>query len=132
MLAVIKGVKYGASDGEKAAATGAATRLLVGGGVDVTETDGNGRNALWWACYKGLDAVALLRLLDIGGVDVDAKDSDDGTNVLWNACCAGLDEVALRLLDIGGVDVDASRAPRVAYADIASWRDLNSQLRFLN
>ena len=80
-----------------------ALRLLDA--VDVTETDANGTNVLYWACYSGLDAVAL-RLLDIGGVDVDAKSSTSGTNVLWQACSEGLDAVALRLLDIGGVDVD--------------------------
>jgi hypothetical protein len=48
-----------------------------------------------------------LRLLDLGGVDVDAKDSRNGTTPLLCACVRGLDAVALRLLDIGGVDVDA-------------------------
>ena len=56
--------------------------------------------------HKGLDAVAL-RLLDIGGVDVDGKESVSGTSALWCACAKGLDVVALRLLDIDGVDVDA-------------------------
>ena len=63
-----------------------------------------GTNVLWCACNKGLDAVAL-RLLDIGGVDVDAKSSTSGTTPLFWACAKGLDAVALRLLDIGGVDV---------------------------
>jgi len=83
-----------------------------------------GRNALWWACacFNGFDAVAL-RLLDIGGVDVDAKENGSGSTPLfwacrcgystsasstsmrstgtaeWCACYKGLDAVALRLLD---------------------------------
>ena len=70
--------------------------------------DGDGLDAicLWWACCKGLDAVAL-RLLDLGGVVVNAKPSTNGATPLLWTCAKGLGAVALRLLDLGGVDVDA-------------------------
>ena len=48
-----------------------------------------------------------LRLLDIGGVDVDAKSSINGYTPLRWAREHGRDDVVERLLDIGGVDVDA-------------------------
>ena len=69
MLQLLWGRTF-ASDEAKAAVTRKALRLLDA--VDVTETDANGTNVLYWACYSGLDAVAL-RLLDIGGVDVDRE-----------------------------------------------------------
>ena len=82
---VLNGVPHNASDSVKATATQTLLQLLDGGRVDVNETDASGCTPLYWACYSGLEAVAL-RLLDTGDVGVDAKDTRNGTTPLFWAC----------------------------------------------
>ena len=60
----------------------------------------NGTTPLFWACKKGLNAVAM-KLLELGGVNVDAIDWFDGTNVIWEAFNSGLHEVVIKLLGMG-------------------------------
>ena len=84
-------------------------KLTEAAGFDFVDVKAchSGTNPLWQACARGLEAVAM-RLLDRGGVDVDATNSQTGTTPLYWACAQRLGAVALRLLDIGGVDVDAT------------------------
>ena len=82
----------------------AALALLSTKDVDVTEIDEDGRTTLYLACetttasnvvqYRDL----ALRLLDNGGVKINARRRSDKTTALWCACKAGLDTVALALL----------------------------------
>ena len=90
----------GGAEGEEdvmAIATSTALALLTMDSIDVTETDEEGRTTLHHACLNTLDEVAL-RLIELGGVDVNAKCKSDGTTVLWCACKMQLESVALALL----------------------------------
>ena len=57
-----------------------------------------------WACRGGLTDVAM-RMLDIGGIDVNKVDGKYSTTPLLQACTQGLEEVAVRLLTTYGQDL---------------------------
>ena len=91
---------------ETARTTKDVLRLLEIERIDLSATDRNGCNALWWACTKCIEPLAL-QLLAMGGVDVNARHKRNGITPLWLACRKSLSTVALRLLDAEGIDVNA-------------------------
>ena len=76
----------------------AAVRTLLGQGIDVNATQGDGATALHWAAHR--DDALTTGLLIEAGADVNAT-NDLGISPLMLACTNGSDAMVARLLDAG-------------------------------
>jgi ankyrin repeat protein len=76
----------------------AAVEALLGQGVDVNATQGDGATALHWAAHR--DDAATVALLIEAGADVNAT-NELGIPPLMLACTNGSDAMVARLLDAG-------------------------------
>ena len=76
----------------------AAVDALLGQGVDVNATQGDGATALHWAAHR--DDAATVALLIEAGADVNAT-NELGIPPLMLACTNGSDAMVARLLDAG-------------------------------
>jgi len=76
----------------------AAVQTLLGQGVDVNATQGDGATALHWAAHR--DDALTTELLIEAGADVNAT-NDFGIPPLMLACTNGSDAMVARLLDAG-------------------------------
>ena len=84
-------------------------------------TDGEGRDALWWACRAELDEVAL-RLIAVRDIPLDAHSTVDGTTPLWWACRARRGEkVATAILDCAQQRANAN-GNGIATINLNAWQ----------
>lgn len=75
-----------------------AVRLLLDtDGIDVSATDNNNRNSLWWPVRQGYVSIVRM-LLETEQVDVNNRESAYGRPILWCAAYSGNEEILKLLL----------------------------------